>query len=349
MHQQLMQTLKMHTTDKHQGMPRLWSYHRHGRSCKSNEDSRIGDIFISESLCCHKLPVTTIADTTGDSDHSPIYATILLTSIRFTKPGPDPTPLLRDPRLKTPVPAGALQQYTVAVDLELSAAIAVLNAELDSSMETALQQLDPHRLNSDIKAQLAHVGINTNLIETHSKSLQDKLEQLHPIAKGILPYTTGSDGKCFKIRSRRDSKELCRLRRLRKALHTAVRLHRHNRLQSMKMPRAASAHQATTQDPIKSQAQNELQVKINALMTSVLDPAKHQDRFPKPPMEADKDAWACWEEQCVSERGKAAKQKERIVQLLRQKDSLAARRHIQTMYNNNQWKTVEQENPQRRH
>ena len=184
-------------------------------------------------------------------------------------------------------------------------------------MEIALQQLDPHRPNSNIKAQLAHVGINTNLIETHSNRLQDILEQLHPIGKGILPYTTGSDGKCFKMRSRQDSKEVCRLRRLRKALHTAVRLHRYNRLQSMKMPRAASAHQATTQDPIESQAQNELQVKIDALMTSV--PAKHQDRFPKPPMEADKDAWACWEEKCVSERGKAAKQKERIVQLLRQK------------------------------
>ena len=124
----------------------------------------------------------------------------------------------------------------------------MLNAELDSSMERALQQLDPHRPNSDIQAQLAHVGINTNLIETHSKSLQDILEQLHPIAKGILPYTTGSDGRCFKMRSRQDSKDLCRLRRLR----TAVRLHRHNRLQNMKMPRAASAHQATAQDPIKS-------------------------------------------------------------------------------------------------
>ena len=71
MHQELMQTLKMHTTDKHQGMPRSRSYHRHGHNCKSNEDSRIDDIIISENLCCHKIPVTTIAhSTTGDSDHS---------------------------------------------------------------------------------------------------------------------------------------------------------------------------------------------------------------------------------------------------------------------------------------
>ena len=63
---------------------------------------------------------------------------------------------------------------------------------------------------------------------------------------------------------------------------------------------------------------------------------KNQNRFPRPPTEADEDAWANWEGKCVSERSKAAKQKERIVQLLRQKDSIAARRHIQTMYNSNQ-------------
>ena len=81
--------------------------------------------------------------------------TIPLNPVRFIKPGPDPIPLPREPRLKTPVPAGALQQYTEAVDLELGAAIAMLNAELDSSLETALQLLDPQRPNSRIKAQLA--------------------------------------------------------------------------------------------------------------------------------------------------------------------------------------------------
>ena len=135
----------------------------------------------------------------------------------------------------------------------------------------------------------------------------------------------------LQMRSRPDSKDLCRLRRLRKALHTAVRLHRHSKLQSKKV---ASAHQATIQDPIKSQAQNELQDKTDALMDSVS--TKHQDRFLRPPTEADEDAWANWEGKCVNERSKAAKQKERIVQVLRQKDGIAARRHIQTMYNSNQ-------------
>ena len=69
--------------------------------------------------------------------------------------------------------------------------------------------------------------------------------------------------------------------------------------------------------------------------------SKHQDRFPRPPIEANEDAWTNWEEECVDERGKAAKQKERIVQLrivqlLRHKDGIAARRHIQAVYNSNQ-------------
>ena len=87
MHQELMQTLKMHTTDKHQDMPRPQSYHRHGRNCKSSKDSRIDDIFVSKNLSYRKIPIT------GDSDHSPIYAAIPLTYMSLTKPGSDPTPL----------------------------------------------------------------------------------------------------------------------------------------------------------------------------------------------------------------------------------------------------------------
>ena len=125
------------------------------------------------------------------------------------------------------MPAGALQQYTEAIDLELGAAIAILN---ESSMETALQQLDPQKPNSNIKLHLARVGIDASLVETHSNTLQNIHKQLRPIAKGILPNTAGSNVKCFRMRSRQDSKELCRRERLRKALHTEVRLHRHSKL-----------------------------------------------------------------------------------------------------------------------
>ena len=100
----------------------------------------------------------------------------------FTKPRPEPTPLPRKPRLKTPVPACALQQCTEAIDLELGAASAMLDAELHSSIETALQQLNPQKPDSNIKADLAHVGTDAGLVETHSNTLQNILEQLHPIA-----------------------------------------------------------------------------------------------------------------------------------------------------------------------
>ena len=65
------------------------------------------------------------------------------------KPGPDPIPLPREPRLQTPVPAGHLQQYTEAVALELGAAM--LNADLDSSLDTALQLSYLQQPNSNIR------------------------------------------------------------------------------------------------------------------------------------------------------------------------------------------------------
>ena len=71
-----------------------------------------------------------------------------------------------------------LQQYTEAVDLELGAAIVMLNAELDSSLDTALQLSDPQKPNSNIKAQVANAGIAADLITTHSGTLQDIPDQL---------------------------------------------------------------------------------------------------------------------------------------------------------------------------
>ena len=52
MHQELMQILKMHRTDKHQGTPRSQSYHRHGRNCKSSGDSRI-DVLLENTYRHH--------------------------------------------------------------------------------------------------------------------------------------------------------------------------------------------------------------------------------------------------------------------------------------------------------
>ena len=134
----------------------------------------------------------------------------------------------------------------------------MLNAELDSSLGTALQLSDPQRPNSNIKAQLASVGIDADLITAHSGTLQDILYRLQPIAKCILPYTAGGNAT-FRMRSRRDNKDLGRLRRLRNALNTAVRLHRHSKPHSAKTGKAASACQNThtMEEQPETQTQNE--------------------------------------------------------------------------------------------
>ena len=112
------------------------------------------------------------------------------------------------------MPAGALQQFTEAIDLRLSAAIAMLNADLDSSMKTAPQQLNLQKPNSNITTHLAHFGTDASLFETHSNTLQNIPEQLHSIAKGILSYTACGNVKYFRMRSSRDSKDLHRVSRL---------------------------------------------------------------------------------------------------------------------------------------
>ena len=98
LHQQLMKNLNMHTTDKHQGVRRRRTYH----SDKGDEDSRIDDAFIPENFFKHRTPVTQIINHRGDSDHDPVMVKIPLTCMKFMMPGPDPVPLPREPKLKTP-------------------------------------------------------------------------------------------------------------------------------------------------------------------------------------------------------------------------------------------------------
>ena len=116
--------------------------------------------------------------------------------------------------------------------------------------------------------------------------MQNILEQLQPIAKCILPYTAGGNAT-YRMRSRRDSKDLGRLCGLRKALHTAVRMHRQSALHTAKTDKAASVcqNEHTVEGQPKTQTQNELQTKIATLMDSVS--SKHKDRVPRPSIEAD--------------------------------------------------------------
>jgi len=56
----------------------------------SGQDSRIDDIFMSESMCTEIAPSIEVLNTSGDADHAPILAQISLTCMNFFKPGPDP-------------------------------------------------------------------------------------------------------------------------------------------------------------------------------------------------------------------------------------------------------------------
>lgn len=105
------------------------------------------------------------------------------------KPGPDPVPLPKEARLRTPVPAAALQQYTetVLVGMEMASHIMMPGAAVDEASATALLQLHWQNPNSNTKEALAAEGVASRLVEQHDRVLQDMLVQTLPIAKHTLP------------------------------------------------------------------------------------------------------------------------------------------------------------------
>ena len=72
-------------------------------------------------MCTDMTASTEVLNTSGDADHAPLLARIPLTCIKFLKPGPDPPPLPREPRLKTPVPLEDLKAFKEAFGQETEA------------------------------------------------------------------------------------------------------------------------------------------------------------------------------------------------------------------------------------
>ncbi len=99
--------------------------------------AKTNDIFLSDSMCTEVLPSTEILNTSGDADHAPVLARLPLTCMNFLKPGPDPIPLPRAPRLKTPVPQEDLKEFKKTFDQETGASTANLLDELGSTLELA--------------------------------------------------------------------------------------------------------------------------------------------------------------------------------------------------------------------
>ena len=102
-----------------------------------SQDSRIDDKLISRGLCQPARPTSNILHSCGDSDHDPMLAKIPLTSIKFVKPGPEPPPLPREARLKTPVPQADLDAFKQELKQETAIETACLNKAQDETLNPA--------------------------------------------------------------------------------------------------------------------------------------------------------------------------------------------------------------------
>ena len=122
-------------------------------------------------------------ETSGDADHAPILARIPLTCMKFLKPGPDPPPLPREPRLKTPVPLEDLKAFKEAFDQETGASTADLLQELDSTLELAYTIKETLNQDETLKTALTSVGIGADTVERYNSMLQEMLQQILPIAQ----------------------------------------------------------------------------------------------------------------------------------------------------------------------
>lgn len=60
--------------------------------------------------------------------------------MRFSKPGPDPPPLPKEPRLKTPVPQEDLKEFIEGFAQETGASTADLLQELDSTLTYTVKE-----------------------------------------------------------------------------------------------------------------------------------------------------------------------------------------------------------------
>ena len=73
----------------------------------------------------------------GDADHAPVLAIIPLTCVNFLKPGLDPIPLPREPKVKTPLPEEDLKEFKDSHGQKTGTSTANLIHELDNTLEPA--------------------------------------------------------------------------------------------------------------------------------------------------------------------------------------------------------------------
>ena len=262
-------------------------------------------------MCTETATSTEVLSTSGDADHAPILAKISLTCMSFFKPGPDPPPLPREPRLKTPVPQEDLKEFKEAFAQETGALTADLLQELDSTLElayTVKETLDQHET---LKLALTLVDIGANTVESYSSLLQDILQQVLPIAQRTCKFSKGGPVSGFRLRTRCTNRKLEGLSKLRKSLHKVAMQHRDTKDAGKEIC-----------DDLRDLVQTEL---------SKL-PEQHRNSFPLPPTKNDRKSWQEFEELCLKTRKTAAKRKDNITKELKWQSSAAARQRIQKQY-----------------
>jgi len=144
---------------------------------------------------------------------------IQVCSVNFFKPGPDPPPLPREPRLKTPVPQEDLKEFKQAFAQETGALTADLLQELDSTLELAYTVKETLDQSETLKMALTSVDIGANTVVSYSSLLQDILQQVLPIAQKICKFAKGGPASGFRLRTRCTNRKLEGLSKLQKSLH----------------------------------------------------------------------------------------------------------------------------------
>ena len=137
-----------------------------------------------------------------------MLAKIPLTSIKFVKPGPEPPPLPREARLKTPVPQADLDAFKQELEQETAIETARLNKALDETLNLAYlieEAMEPaqHR-----KSALAEHHIDADTIKHFATDLSELLSQLMPAAKRTLAFTNPGMPNGHRHRSRCTNRRL---------------------------------------------------------------------------------------------------------------------------------------------
>ena len=161
------------------------------RSFRSNradaQGSRIDDVLISRDLSTRQ-DLLEFPDSSGDSDHNPILATLYLNDLTMIMP-PSPLPeRTMPPRIKTPINPDDLAKFKTQVSLELGQHIASIQTqvtELINEAETTLRRDRPIYTKDTPSSTILHsLAPQKRVLEEEIKKLL--LEAVMPIAETTL-------------------------------------------------------------------------------------------------------------------------------------------------------------------